>query len=97
MDGRTTRHPSPAPFGGGVAAMLVLGVLACSRLPALPPVPLLVPLAILGAAAWWRWGDWRRPAGAWSLGFALFGLHAAWALAQQLPPLLERGDFEIRG
>jgi len=77
--------------------MLVLGVLACSRLPALPPVPLLVPLAILGAAAWWRRGDWRRPAGALALGFALFGLHATWVLAQQLPPALERGDFEIRG
>ncbi|MGJ4730856.1 ComEC/Rec2 family competence protein, partial [Luteimonas sp. SDU101] len=90
--------PAPrAPFGPAVAASLVLGVLACARLPALPPALVLAPMALLGLWAWWRFDDWRRPAGALALGFALFGLHAAGVLARQLPPALERGDFALEG
>lgn len=90
--------PAPrAPFGPAVAAALVLGVLACARLPALPPVPLLLAAACAGLAAWCRWNDWRRLAGALALGAALFGLHASWGLHGQLPPALERGDFEVQG
>lgn len=90
--------PAPrAPFGPAVASSLVLGVLACARLPALPPALVLAPLALLGIWAWWRFDDWRRPAGALALGFALFGMHAAGVLARQLPPALERGDFALEG
>src|SRR5690606_41931281 len=84
MDGRSGRQPGMAPFGPAAAAMLVLGVLACSRLPALPPVLLLVPLAVLGALAWWRFGDWCRPAGALAVGFALLRLRGAWTRSKPL-------------
>jgi len=99
---QTTEGPPPAragfpPFGIGVATLLVLGVLACSRLPALPPI-LLLPVALgAGAWAWRRFRDWRRPAGAMLVGAALFGLHAGWTLSRQLPVAQERGDFAISG
>jgi len=97
MDGPEPRAAALAPFGRATAALLVLGALACARLPALPPWPALALLAGLGAWAWWRFGDWRRPAGAFALGLALFGLHAGWTLARQLPPALEGGDFAVQG
>jgi len=97
MEGPQRRDPALAPFGLAVAALLVLGVLACARLPALPPALALAPVAVLGAWGWWHFNDWRRPAAAFVLGFALFGLHAGWTLSRQLPPSLERGDFVIRG
>ncbi|TYT24817.1 DNA internalization-related competence protein ComEC/Rec2 [Luteimonas viscosa] len=97
MEGPRPGHLARPPFGTGVAFALVLGALAGSRLPALPLTALLAVLLGLGAFAWWRFDDWRRPAGALLAGFALFGLHAAWALSQQLPPDLERGDFAIDG
>src|SRR5690606_29763836 len=96
MDGR---HPKPAlaPFGPIAAAALVLGVLACSRLPALPPAVLPALPAPIGSWRWCRFPDWRRAAGALVLGFALFGLHAGWTLSRQLPPEMERGDFAVSG
>ena len=97
MDGPEPRAVALAPFGRAGAALLVLGALACARLPAVPPWPALALLAGLGAWAWWRFGDWRRPAGAFALGLALFGLHAGWTLSRQLPPALEGGDFPVQG
>ncbi len=96
MDGRNPK-PALAPFGPVVAAGLVLGVLACSRMPALPPAALLALPAAIGAWAWWHFPDWRRAAGALALGLALFGLHAGWTLSHQLPPEMERGDFAVSG
>ncbi|NLW95753.1 MAG: DNA internalization-related competence protein ComEC/Rec2 [Xanthomonadaceae bacterium] len=97
MDGLSSGRPVRPPFGPGVALALVLGVLAASRLPALPPVAGLAALLLPGAWAWSRQRDWWRPAGAFAVGAALFGLHAAWVLSRQLPPALERGDFEVTG
>ena len=42
MDGPEPRAVALAPFGRAVAALLVLGALACARLPALPPWPSLL-------------------------------------------------------
>ncbi|TWG90136.1 competence protein ComEC [Luteimonas sp. J16] len=90
--------PAPRPaFGQAVAASLVLGAFACTRLPALPPPALLLALLSLGLGGWWRGGRWLRPAGALAAGFALFGLHAGQALDRQLPPGLERTDVELAG
>ncbi|WP_202840781.1 DNA internalization-related competence protein ComEC/Rec2 [Luteimonas saliphila] len=97
MEGPRAGRIARPPFGAGTALAFVLGVLAGSRLPALPPVAFLVVVLGLGACAWWRFEDWRRPGGALLAGFALFGLHVAWALSLQLPPELERGDFAIGG
>jgi competence protein ComEC len=98
MDGpQTSGRSARPPFGPVVAAGLVLGVLAASRLPALPPAAVLAALLVLGAVAWARTVDWRRLAGALLVGVALFGLHAEWTLSRQLPPGLERGDFALAG
>ena len=95
MEGPGSSRPSRPPFGPAVAGALVLGVLAASRLPVLPPVAwLALPLA-MGAWGWARCGDWRRVAGALLVGAALFSLHAAWTLSRQLPPDMERGDFAL--
>ena len=97
MEGPGSSRPSRPPFGPAVAGALVLGVLAASRLPVLPPVAwLALPLA-MGAWGWARCGDWRRVAGALLVGAALFSLHAAWTLSRQLPPDMERGDFALSG
>ena len=97
MEGPGSSRPTRPPFGPGVAAALVLGVLAASRLPGLPPAAwLAVPLA-LGAWGWSRCGDWRRVAGALLVGAAMFSLHAAWTLSRQLPQDMERADVALSG
>ncbi|HRN62011.1 MAG TPA: DNA internalization-related competence protein ComEC/Rec2 [Luteimonas sp.] len=96
-EGPTSGRADCAPFGVGVAALLVAGVLACSRLPILPPTWLLVVALAAGAFAWWWIADWRRTLDAMLVGFALFGLHADWTLSRQLPVADERGDFEVAG
>ncbi|MDH5824358.1 DNA internalization-related competence protein ComEC/Rec2 [Luteimonas sp. RD2P54] len=98
MDGQNDQNDTsaPAPFGIAVALALAGGVAGCLCLPALPPWPWLLPALALGLAGWWaRWA--LRPAAAALAGFALCGLHAWLALALQLPPTHERGDFEVEG
>src|SRR5690606_28096130 len=97
MDGLSSGRPVRPPFGPGVALALVLGVLAASRLPALPPVTGLAALLLPGAWAWSRQRDWWRPARAFPVGAALFGLHPGRVLSRQLPPARVRGDFELPG
>ncbi len=97
MDGRDPGPTVRAPFGLAVAALLVLGVLACSRLPVLPPMWVAAAMAGLGGWGWWRFAGLRRLAGAAMLGFALFALHAGWVIARQLPVDLERADFALEG
>ena len=84
------------PFGITVALALLAGVGSCLCLPRLPPWPLLAIALATGFALWWRPG-WTRIAGALSCGFALAGLHAAFSLALQLPPSLERQDLVVSG
>ena len=85
------------PFGITVAAALLTGVSSCLLLPALLPWPLLLVMLAIGCGLWLRSDDWRRIAGACLVGFALAGLHAASALARQLPGELERHDASVSG
>ncbi|HEY4530811.1 MAG TPA: DNA internalization-related competence protein ComEC/Rec2 [Luteimonas sp.] len=84
-------------LGVGAATGLVAGAMACLRLPALPPVWLLLSMLAGGTFLWWRSRKKARWLGAALAGFALAGLHAAASLAAQLPPAHERGDFTITG
>ncbi len=86
-----------AVLGPGTAAALVAGAAAVPTLPALPPTWLLGTLLAAAMGAWARGSGIVRVAGAGAAGAALFGLHAAFALALQLPPALERADVEISG
>lgn len=85
-----------APFGIVVALALLAGVVACLRLPGLPPTWLLAATLPVGLLAWWK----SRPlrwTGAVLVGFALAGLHAADALALQLPPDWEKREITVVG
>ncbi|HSM11039.1 MAG TPA: DNA internalization-related competence protein ComEC/Rec2 [Lysobacter sp.] len=84
------------PFGTATALGMLAGITACLALPRLPPWPLLAVLLLLGLWHWWR-GRAVRWAGVLLAGFALAGLHAASALALQLPPDWEQREVAISG
>ncbi|MDR7192663.1 competence protein ComEC [Luteimonas terrae] len=84
-------------LGLGVAAGLVLGAIASLQLPVLPPWWVMAFALAAAVAGWAVWRGPGRVAAAFFVGAALCGLHAAHALAIQLPPPMERGDFEVRG
>jgi competence protein ComEC len=85
------------PFGIRVAIALLAGIGACLLLPRLPALALLSCCAVGGANAWWRGGPRLRPAGAFLAGFALAGLHAAFALQAQLPVDGDARGFVVSG
>ena len=85
------------PIGNVVAVALLAGVGGCLLLPALPPWPPLAAMFAAGFALWLRCDGARRIAGALLLGFGLAGLHAAVALANQLPEVLEQRDAIVSG
>lgn len=87
----TPRFEPPA------ALAWLAGTGLCLLLPRLPGWPWLALACAGGLAAWWRYGDWRRIAGALLLGFGLCGLHAAASLAGQLPQPLEGADVVVAG
>jgi competence protein ComEC len=86
----------PALFGVGTAVALLGGAGLCLAMPRLPAALLLWLPGIAGAMAWlWRWrGRWL---GALLLGFAWAGLQAGSALAQRIPPDLERRPLVVTG
>lgn len=84
------------PFGIAAAAALLAGVVACLWLPGLMPWPLSVSLLLGAGALWWRRPRWRLAA-AFAFGFALAGLHAAHALARQLPGSWDKRDAVVTG
>jgi competence protein ComEC len=84
------------PFGIAIALALLAGVGGCLCLPQLPPWPLLAIVSAIGLWLWLRPAR-ARIAGALLCGFAFAGLHAAYSLALQLPPSLERQDLAITG
>lgn len=89
--------PAMVPFGARVAFALLVGAaaaLACPKLPAL--VCLWMALA-LGAYGWARGRRVGRWLGVLSVGFALTGLHAAYALSLQLPVDWERREATVSG
>ena len=83
-------------FGPASAIGLLAGVGACLLLPVLPPVWMLV-LLCAGGMGLALQRDGRRPLGAFAIGAALAGLHAASSLAAQLPAGLERAAVVVRG
>lgn len=83
-------------FGPACAVALLAGVGGCLLLPGLPPRGLLVLLLGLGLALVAQ-DDGRRLAGVFAVGASLAGLHAAHALAIQLPAALERQALVLRG
>ncbi|WP_052100840.1 DNA internalization-related competence protein ComEC/Rec2 [Novilysobacter arseniciresistens] len=95
MSTHDTSHAT-APFGIAVALALLAGVAACLWLPELPPVWLLVATLPVGLLAWWKGGRLRW-SGAALAGFALAGLHAAHALALQLPSDWEKREVAVTG
>jgi len=102
------RTPPGTPLLGiPVALALLAGVTACLWLPWLAPwwVSALVLVAgVWGwikrspAAAWLHRGAyWRHALGAFVCGFALTGLHGAYALSVQLPLALEKHETIVTG
>lgn len=83
-------------FGPGSALALLAGVGTCLWLPVLPASSLLAFLLLAGAALATR-KDWTRIAGVALSGFAFAGLHAAYALHQQIPSGLEGKALELSG
>lgn len=95
-------------LGLPVAFALLSGVVACLWLPWLAPWWLSLALVLVGGVAWANWvalraratlrdASGRRIAGAFLCGFALTGLHAAHALAVQLPAALEKQETFVTG
>ncbi|MBO7942344.1 hypothetical protein JTP77_041560, partial [Streptomyces sp. S9] len=84
------------PFGKLVAITLLAGIGAALASPRLLPWQVMAPLLLLAAAAWWRLRRARAVA-AFAFGFALASLHAAHALALQLPPDWEKRDATLSG
>jgi len=91
-----TRMVGIAPFGKAAALALLAGTMAGLWLPTFMAAGYLFAIAPVAGIAWWRGrrGRWMGPLLG---GFVLAGLHGANALAIQLPPALEGGDFEVSG
>ena len=83
-------------FGPTSALALLAGVGTCLWLPVLLASPLLAFLLLAGVALAAR-KDWARIAGIALSGFAFAGLHAAYALHQQIPGGLEGKALELSG
>ena len=74
----------PAMFGPASATALLAGIGAGLALPWLPVWPLLVMTLLAGTAMAWHWrGAWIL--GVFLCGFGFAGLHAAFALHEQIP------------
>lgn len=84
------------PFGKLVAIALLAGIGAALASPWLFPWQSMAPMMLLAAAGWWRLRRARALA-AFAFGFALASLHAAHALALQLPPDWEKREVALRG
>ena len=83
-------------FGPGTALAILAGTFLGLLLPVAQPPALSLGLLVATVGAWW----WRRlpPAGLAAVaGFALAGLHAALALAGQVPPALEGRALFVEG
>lgn len=78
------------------ALSLLAGIGTCLLLPALPVWPWLALAFASGLRLWLRRDGWRL-LGVALLGFGLAGLHAASALARQLPPALELSEAVVEG
>ncbi|MGY3265036.1 DNA internalization-related competence protein ComEC/Rec2 [Lysobacter sp. HA35] len=78
------------------AVALLAGVCACLSLPAVPHVVLSIVFALAGIGLTWFYSR-RRWVGAFVLGFAVAGLHAAHALAVQLPAEPAQQEASITG
>ena len=84
-------------FGLLPASALLAGIGACLVLPRLPPWPVLALAFAVGLGLWLHRQGWPLLVGAALLGAGLAGLHAAAALAQQLPAPLEGREFVVVG
>ena len=84
------------PFGIAASLALLAGVSACLWLPGLVAWPVLALLSSGGAWLWIRGARWRV-LGPLLLGFGLAGMHAAYALAIQLPADWERREVLVSG
>ncbi|SDY24222.1 competence protein ComEC [Lysobacter sp. yr284] len=84
------------PLGKFVAVALLAGIGAALASPRLLPWQAMALLLPAATAAWWRLRRARAPA-AFAFGFALASLHAAHALALQLPPDWEKRDVVVSG
>lgn len=93
---RLRRGNVPTLFGPSSVASMLAGVGICLLLPALPPRWLWLLLLAAGLVAT-LWRTPLRPIGALLFGMAFAGLQAASALDAQLPPVLQRHAFTLRG
>ncbi|MGY0560652.1 DNA internalization-related competence protein ComEC/Rec2 [Luteimonas sp. A277] len=97
MDAKSSSRRQ-SPFGLALVAALLAGATLALRLPALPSAGWMWVGAGVGLMGWLfgRRMALRVPA-ALLAGFMWCGLHAAWALALQLPVEHERADLELTG
>ena len=96
--GGVPRLRRTSPFALPLAAALVAGATLALQLPALPAAGWLVAGLLAGIAAWLLGRRLAvRVPGALLAGFALCGLHTAWALSLQLPVEHERSDVVLTG
>ncbi|QIL20489.1 DNA internalization-related competence protein ComEC/Rec2 [Thermomonas sp. HDW16] len=86
----------PALSGPACATALLAGIGACLALPWLPAWPLLALALLAGIGIAWRWRE-ARVAGVLLFGFGFAGLHATYALHQQIPLTLEGKPNTISG
>ncbi|MEH6419062.1 DNA internalization-related competence protein ComEC/Rec2 [Pseudomonas sp. CGJS7] len=84
------------PFGKLAAIALLAGVCAALALPWLCPWQMSAAMLIAAGYGWWGWPRWR-PLAIAGFGFALAGLHAAYALDLQLPADWEKRDVAVSG
>ena len=90
------RAPAPAPFGPGVAAALLAGVLWVQGLASLPGAGIIVAWGLCGLWLWrsatrWRW------LGAGLVGVSLACAHGAHSLSLRLPDELSGAVLQVYG
>lgn len=99
--------PGTPSFGIPVALALLAGVTTCLWLPWLASWPVSALVLVAGTWGWIRRSSpevrlhrgayWRCVLGAFACGFALTGLHGAYALSVQLPVTLEKRETIVTG
>ena len=90
------RAAAPAPFGPGVAAALLAGVLWVQGLASLPGLAICLAWGMSGLWLWWSPTRWRW-LGAGLVGICLASLHGLHALSVRLPAAASASVHQVQG